>query len=89
MDKTKHCSALTSDEVKGIFEALQTLLAAVSGGNLEACIILGEDGDFLDVVPIKLKRYEGCKTQVYDSFNQALDEFYLRVTAAERAVNQR
>jgi predicted ribosome quality control (RQC) complex YloA/Tae2 family protein len=88
VDKTKPCKALTNDEVKGIFEALQTLLAAVSGGNLEACIVLGEDGDFLDVVPIKLKRYNGFKTQVYDSFNQALDEFYLRVTVAERAVDR-
>ena len=54
---------------------------------MEACIILGEERDFVDVVPIKLKRYEGCKVQVYDSFNQALDEFYLRVTVAERAVD--
>ena len=65
--------------------ALQTLLAAVSGGNLEACIVLGDDGDYLDVVPIKLKRYESCKLQVYNSFNQALDEFYLRVITAEKA----
>ena len=87
VDKTKHCNALSNNEVKGVFEALQTLLAAVSGGNLEACIILGDQGDFVDVVPIKLKRYEGSKVQVHESFNQALDEFYLRVTVAERAVN--
>jgi predicted ribosome quality control (RQC) complex YloA/Tae2 family protein len=87
VDKTKHCNALTSEEVRVIYETLQTLLAAVSGGNLEAAIVLGENGEFLDVVPIKLKRYEGFKTQVYPSFNQALDEFYLRVTVAERAVN--
>ncbi len=87
IDKTKHCSVLTMDDVKVIYETLQTLLAAVSGGNLEAAIVLGEDGEFFDVVPIKLKRYEGFKTQVYQSFNQALDEFYLRVTVAERAVN--
>ena len=54
---------------------------------MEPCIVLGEDGDFLDVVPLKLKRYEGFKTQVYDSFNRALDEFYLRVTVAERAID--
>jgi predicted ribosome quality control (RQC) complex YloA/Tae2 family protein len=87
VDKTKHCNALTSDEVRVIYETLQTSLDAVSGGNLKAAIVLGEDGEFLDVVPIKLKRYEGFKTQVYLSFNQALDEFYLRVTVAERAVN--
>jgi predicted ribosome quality control (RQC) complex YloA/Tae2 family protein len=88
VDKTKHCNNLTGSEVTGIFEALQTLLAAVSGGSLEACIVLGEEGEFLDVVPIKLKRYEGFKTQIYETFNQALDEFYLRVTVAERAVNR-
>jgi predicted ribosome quality control (RQC) complex YloA/Tae2 family protein len=85
IDKTKPCSVLTFEDAKGIFEALQTLLSAVSGGNLEACIVLGEAGDFVDVVPIKLRRYEGYKVQVYDSFNQALDEFYLRVITAERA----
>ena len=85
VEKTKHCNTLTCGEVKGIFDALQALLTAVSGGNLEASIVLGEDGEFLDVVPIKLRRYEGCKVQVYQSFNQALDEFYLRVITAERA----
>ncbi len=88
VDKTKLCNVLSSDEVKGIFDALQALLAAVSGGNFEACIVLAGEGDFLDVVPIKLKRYDGCKVQVYESFNQALDEFYLRVTVAERAVDR-
>jgi predicted ribosome quality control (RQC) complex YloA/Tae2 family protein len=85
VDKTKPCKDLTNGEDKGIFEALQGLLAAVSGMHLEPCIVLGEDGSFLDVVPVKLKRYEGFKTQVYSSFNVALDEFYLRVTVAERA----
>ncbi|HLN88497.1 MAG TPA: ribosome rescue protein RqcH [Candidatus Binatia bacterium] len=85
VDKAKHCSALTGDEVKGVFDVLKTLLSAVSGSDLEPCIVLGEDGDFLDVVPIKLKRYEDCKMQPYSSFNQALDEFYLRVITAEKA----
>ena len=87
MEKTKHCNTLTKVEIEGIFEPLQSLLLPISGMHLEPSIVLGEDGDFLDVVPLKLKRYEGCETQVYDSFNHALDEFYLRVTVAERAVN--
>ena len=87
VEKTKHCSILTKVEVEGIFGALQGLLSAISNMLLEPRIVLSEDGDFLDVVPLKLKRYEGFKEQVYDSFNRALDEFYLRVTVAERAVN--
>jgi predicted ribosome quality control (RQC) complex YloA/Tae2 family protein len=86
VDKTEHCSNLSCDEVAGIFLALQSILSAVSGCKLEAQIVLGEEGDFLDAVPIKLKRYEGCRAQSYETFNHALDEFYLRVTVAERAV---
>jgi predicted ribosome quality control (RQC) complex YloA/Tae2 family protein len=86
VDKAKPCKNLTDIEIKGIFDALQSLLSKLSAGILEPSIILGEDGSFLDVVPFKLKRYEGFKTQVYNSFNQALDEFYLRVTAAESAL---
>ncbi len=86
VDKAKPCKNLTDMEIKGIFDALQSLLSKVSACIFEPCIILDEDGDFLDVVPFKLKRYEGFKTQVYSSFNQALDEFYLRVTTAESAL---
>ncbi|MGD0203123.1 MAG: ribosome rescue protein RqcH [Candidatus Bathyarchaeia archaeon] len=86
VDKAKLCKNLTDMEIKAVFDALQSLLSKVSSGNFEPSIILGEDGGFLDVVPFKLKRYESCKTQVYSSFNQALDEFYLRVTTAENAL---
>ena len=85
IDKTKPSNALTVDEVKAIFEALQSLLLPVLECKFEPSIILDENGDYLDAVPFKLKRYEGAKSQVYESFNQALDEFYLRVTAAEKA----
>ncbi len=87
VEKTEHSSTITKAAVEGIFWALQDLLSAISNMHLEPCIILGEEDDFLDVVPLKLKRYEGFKTQAYTTFNQALDEFYLRVTVAERAVN--
>jgi len=86
VDKAKPCKNLTDMEIKGIFDALQSLLSKLSEGNLEPSIILDQDGSFLDVVPLKLKRYEGFKTQVYSSFNQSLDEFYLRVTVAESAL---
>lgn len=86
VDKAKPCKNLTDMEIKGIFDTLQSLLSKLSEGNLEPSIILDQDGSFLDVVPFKLKRYEGFKTQGYSSFNQSLDEFYLRVTATESAL---
>jgi len=86
VEKTKHCNALNSAEVDAIFDGLQSLLSTVSGFKTEPNIVFAEDGSFLDVVPFKLKRYEAFRSQNYSSFNEALDEFYLRATAAEKAV---
>jgi predicted ribosome quality control (RQC) complex YloA/Tae2 family protein len=86
VEKTKHCSVLTGSEVGAIFDGLQSLLSTVSSFKTEPNIVLAEDGSFLDVVPFKLKRYEALRSQPYGSFNEALDEFYLKATAAEKAV---
>ncbi|MCJ7559505.1 NFACT family protein, partial [Candidatus Bathyarchaeota archaeon] len=86
VEKTKHCNALTDSEVDAIFDGFQSLLSSVSGSKTEPSIVLAEDDSFMDVVPFRLKRYEAFKSQPYSSFNQALDEFYMRVTAAEKAV---
>jgi len=83
--KSKPCNTLTSEEAKTVFEALQILLQPLCDGELEANIVLDQEDNYADVVPFKLKRYEGFQTQAYLSFNGALDEFYLRVTAVEKA----
>jgi len=88
VDKTKHCSALSDAEVDAIFEGLQVLLSQVRSGKLEPCVVLDESGGFVDVLPFRLKRYEGVgfRLQPCSSFNEASDEFYVRVAAVERAV---
>jgi predicted ribosome quality control (RQC) complex YloA/Tae2 family protein len=85
VEKTKKCSALTADDVAALFDALQGLLLTVAEAKFEPSIIFDNDDGFADAIPFKLKRYEDCKAQSYPTFNAALDEFYLRVTAVERA----
>jgi predicted ribosome quality control (RQC) complex YloA/Tae2 family protein len=85
IDKATPCKNLTDQQVKAVFDVLQTLLGKLTG-KLEPSIILADDGSYVDCVPFGLLRYEGCKTLNYSGFNEALDEFYLRVTAAESAV---
>jgi predicted ribosome quality control (RQC) complex YloA/Tae2 family protein len=85
MDKSKSCNALSESEIDAIYDALQSLLSHVLSGRLEPCIVLDENGGFVDVVPFGLKRYERFKDQPYSSFNEALDEFYVRVLAVEKA----
>ena len=86
VDKTMLCKNLTTMETQRIFDSLQTLLLNLSERALEPNIVLDQNGGYLDVVPLKLKRYEDCKIQSYGSFNEALDEFFVRVSAAEKAL---
>ena len=85
IDKTKPCGALVGSDFDAIFDSLHSLLSQVLTGKLEPCIVLDDTGGFVDVVPFRLRRYEGFKLQSYSSFNEALDEFYVRVAAVERA----
>jgi len=85
VEKTKPCNMVISSEVERIFVALQGMLSDVFGGRLEPRIVLAEDESYLDVVPISLKRYEAYKTTAFGTFSEALDEFYLQVTAVEKA----
>jgi predicted ribosome quality control (RQC) complex YloA/Tae2 family protein len=85
VEKTERCKELTEAEVVAVNKALESLLRKITNAEFEPQIVLSEDGDYLDVVPFPLKRYESCKPQPFRSFNVALDEFYLKVTAAEKA----
>jgi predicted ribosome quality control (RQC) complex YloA/Tae2 family protein len=86
VDKKTLCNALTDDMVDAVFENLHDILAQVSSGKLEPCVVLDETGGFVDVVPFGLRRYAGFEHQSYGSFNEALDEFYVRVGAIQRAL---
>lgn len=86
VDKTKHCDALGEKEIDSISDGLRVLLSRVQTRDLEPTIVLDESDSLLDVVPFKLKRYEGFRLQSYEGFNEALDEFYARVTAVEKAL---
>lgn len=84
LNKTKPCNTLSQSEMSKLFEHLQSLLSQVKEGKLEPCIVMDENNVFLDVIPIKLQRYQNFKFKPYDSFNNALDEFFVRVETIEK-----
>jgi len=86
IDKTKSCNVLGDFEAGLIFDVLREMLSQVLSGKLEPSVVLDEKGKLVDVVPVKLRRYEGFRFESYGSFNEALDEFYVRVAAVEKAV---
>jgi predicted ribosome quality control (RQC) complex YloA/Tae2 family protein len=88
IDKNSHCNGLSEHDVSSILDGLQNLILHVMNAPLQPCIVLDESGDYLDVMPFRLKRYEavGFDLKSYGSFGEALDEFYLRVVATEKSL---
>lgn len=89
IDKLKRCTVLSEDEATRIFDALQCLLSRVMTQGLEPMVVLNENGGFIDVLPIHLKRYDNPDfvMKSFNSFNEALDEFYVGASTVEQAVS--
>lgn len=85
IEKTRSCDALNIGEMRAIHSSLQDLLLQVTTGTLEPIIVVSEDDNFVDVTSIKLKQYEkeGFQSESKASFNDALDEFYSRISIIE------
>jgi predicted ribosome quality control (RQC) complex YloA/Tae2 family protein len=76
VNKSSPCEALGKRELDKIFAQLQRILSSLTAGKIEPCIIVDEKGNWVDVTPIRLKKYEHLQAKAYESFNEAFDEFY-------------
>ncbi len=88
--KTKTCSELARDEMKAIFDSLQHLLTQIGSCRLEPHLVLSEADNLVDVTPLRLNRFvsKSFTLQPFSNFNEALDEFYVRISAVEQVVEE-
>ncbi len=76
IDKNSPCEALRRQELDKIFAQLHLILSSLTARKIEPCIIADANGNWVDVTPIRLKKYEHLQTKTYGKFNDALDKFY-------------
>jgi len=90
VEKTGSCGALSTGDIRAVYCCLQDMLSQVTTGTLEPSIVVSDDSSLVDVMPIKLRQYkgEGFQFQNHGSFNEALDEFYTRISIVEEATAQ-
>ena len=79
IDKNTPCNFLSEDDVKRIFEAIMEIVSTIGELKLQPCIFIDEDGRWVDVAPIPLRIYSNLKCVSYNSFNEALDEYYTHI----------
>ena len=85
IDKGTPCETLSEEALKKIHAELKGLLSDVEAGRLKPMIFIGEDGEVVDFAPIPLKVYSHLKRVEYETFNEALDEYYAKVAVEVRA----
>jgi len=90
VEKNTPCQALTKQQLDGVFTQLNTILSHLTEGKFDPAVIIDLKGEWIDVTPIRLKRYEGLERKPYKTFNEALDEYYTetvqlaKVSAAQK-----
>ena len=85
VDKGKPCRSLTEGELHRIFQHLSQMLSTVTAGETEPSVVLDGEGGWVDVTPIPLKKHNGLAWKRYETFNEALDEYYTKAGVEEGA----
>jgi predicted ribosome quality control (RQC) complex YloA/Tae2 family protein len=87
INKNTPCQLLTSQQLDGISNQLNNILSFVTTGKTEPCIIINEKDELIDVTPIRLKKYDIYKHKKYETFNEAIDEYYAETTLRKKEVS--
>jgi predicted ribosome quality control (RQC) complex YloA/Tae2 family protein len=84
VNKKMACSSLTEKELDSIFNQLQKLLSLIDSGIMEPRIVSDEKNVWIDVTPVSLKKYNQFDQKKVENFNSALDDYYAKITDAEK-----
>jgi len=85
-EKDVPCEALTEQEMDAIFGQFHQILSVIEAGEIESRVIINAEGSWVDVIPVPLKKYAEFRKKTYETFNEALDEYYTEVAVKERVV---
>ncbi|KPV63053.1 MAG: hypothetical protein AOA66_1026 [Candidatus Bathyarchaeota archaeon BA2] len=86
VDKKVPCESLTEQELDKIFDQLHQILFVIKNGNLEPYVVVNKEGEWIDVIPLPLKKYTHLTQRMYKTFNEALDEYYMETTVEKGVV---
>ncbi len=85
VEKSKKCHELGEENVESIVEAARGLFEKQPG----PAIVLDDQGNMVDVVPFRLKVYEKMKLKHYESFNDAINDYFVEMLKVKEAEEMR
>jgi predicted ribosome quality control (RQC) complex YloA/Tae2 family protein len=81
--KKRESNTLTNAELNRLYIELSNL-AVILNNIPQPTIILDETGAFMNVLPFPLSIYNAHKIQTYPSFNEAVDEYFTRLSTEKK-----
>lgn len=84
INKESRCMDLDRDQFSRFLETLETVKKSIFQDELTPSIVLDPEAEWIDVVPIHLKRYEDLDSLPFKSFNEACDEYFTQRMAQEK-----
>ncbi len=87
INKNKYADELDEGEIEKLRESIVSTFSPVFEKKYRPNIII-KDGEYIDVLPFELEFYSGLEKKYFETFNDALDEFYShQVTVEEKKEN--
>ncbi|QLC32695.1 fibronectin-binding domain-containing protein [Halarchaeum sp. CBA1220] len=79
VEKTKDIAEAGDEEFEAIYDAMERLLDDVNAGRTDPRVYYEEDDDAerrVDVTPLPLEERADLRSEAFDSFNDALDDYF-------------
>ncbi|MFX1321206.1 MAG: ribosome rescue protein RqcH [Promethearchaeota archaeon] len=79
IDKTLFGADLSDDDVEKLYNSFKKLRNELLFGKIESKIIYDSNGNEISVIPFELKLFKDYKQKNFESFNNAVDEFFSKL----------
>ncbi|MFC7201606.1 ribosome rescue protein RqcH [Halospeciosus flavus] len=89
VEKTMDIDDAGDEEFEALYDAMERLLDRIKSGNVDPRVYYETEedeegpGERVDVTPLPLEEYEGKKSEAFDSFNAALDDYFTNLEDTE------
>ncbi|MFB6130516.1 MAG: ribosome rescue protein RqcH, partial [Salinigranum sp.] len=82
VEKALDIAEAGDEEYRALYDSISNLDDRLKSGDFDPRVYL-EDGAVVDATPFPLAEREGLESEAYDTFNEALDEYFLRLDLTE------
>ncbi|MBD3158675.1 MAG: DUF814 domain-containing protein [Candidatus Lokiarchaeota archaeon] len=73
---TESSQNVTENQIRDLMYGFKEYLGKIEKGADEPRIVLDDEGQYLSFVPFKFETYAGMSEEVFDTYSQAIDEFF-------------